>query len=609
MSCPRQPVSCWILSSRPQSPKRVRNATAPGSASRSSNHLLRVNLSHSCVASTTYSYLDSANDFRLATITNYKTRTTVLSKFDYTYNELGLITGWKQQTDSNTPTLFTFGYDAANQLTRAVLTNTSTQAVLAQYAYGYDLAANRTSEQIGLGVTATAFNSANQITGRTGGGLLQLAGYLNKPGTVKIGGVTTPVDGDNRFSGTATVATGPNSIPVVATNLNGNATTNTYNVTIPTSTAVTPTYEPGTGNMLNSGSDQTYTWDAKNQLKTVTITSSGAHSIFTYDGQGRRVKSVEWPHASETGTHVTRQFVWRGNTMIQERNESNAIARRFFAQGEVFSGNKYFYTRDHLGSVRELSDNSGATLTRYDYDPFGRVTPTYIVTTPKTESDFKYAGYYWHDQSGLNLTKYRAYDANMARWLSRDPIAEAGGINLYGYVGNDPVDTVDPLGLWYEVNYNDGRPNFYRSNPTRDDVIASFKNAAPGSVKSFSMLGHGDGRHATFNMSEEAAHLQTPHLELNGKNEIILVGANGADPISFTDLVKGKFAPRGAKVFFFDCNTGTGDDNIAKHMSEAAPLATVIAPNACFETCFGFPRRSQGGYSVYERGKLLPPVD
>jgi RHS repeat-associated protein len=53
----------------------------------------------------------------------------------------------------------------------------------------------------------------------------------------------------------------------------------------------------------------------------------------------------------------------------------------------------------------------------------------------------------YHAPSGLYLTKYRAYDPKDGRWLSRDPIGEAGGINLYAYVGGNPVRFVDLLGL------------------------------------------------------------------------------------------------------------------------------------------------------------------
>jgi len=50
------------------------------------------------------------------------------------------------------------------------------------------------------------------------------------------------------------------------------------------------------------------------------------------------------------------------------------------------------------------------------------------------------------------MAPYRFYDANLGRWLSRDPIGEEGGINLYGYVGNSPTNLTDPLGLWYATN-------------------------------------------------------------------------------------------------------------------------------------------------------------
>jgi RHS repeat-associated protein len=52
-----------------------------------------------------------------------------------------------------------------------------------------------------------------------------------------------------------------------------------------------------------------------------------------------------------------------------------------------------------------------------------------------------------HVGSGLQLALYRAYDPELGRWISEDPLGEEGGLNLYGYVGNSPLMGVDPLGL------------------------------------------------------------------------------------------------------------------------------------------------------------------
>ena len=71
---------------------------------------------------------------------------------------------------------------------------------------------------------------------------------------------------------------------------------------------------------------------------------------------------------------------------------------------------------------------------------------------------FGYAGYYVHTASGLNLMQFRAYDPNLGRWLSRDPIEEAGGSNLYRYVGNSPVNFYDPFEL-----KSIGAPGFWES--------------------------------------------------------------------------------------------------------------------------------------------------
>jgi RHS repeat-associated protein len=62
------------------------------------------------------------------------------------------------------------------------------------------------------------------------------------------------------------------------------------------------------------------------------------------------------------------------------------------------------------------------------------------------DADFGFTGHYHHAPSGLSLAPYRAYSSEMGRWLSRDPIGEEGGINLYGYVNNNPVGAIDPEG-------------------------------------------------------------------------------------------------------------------------------------------------------------------
>jgi RHS repeat-associated protein len=93
-----------------------------------------------------------------------------------------------------------------------------------------------------------------------------------------------------------------------------------------------------------------------------------------------------------------------------------------------------------------MVDSAGTIRAQYDYDPYGARTEL----QGDLHTDFGYGGhYFYHVQSGLNLALYRAYDPINARWLNRDPIGEIGGINLYGFVGNNPVNFVDPYGLDY----------------------------------------------------------------------------------------------------------------------------------------------------------------
>ena len=164
---------------------------------------------------------------------------------------------------------------------------------------------------------------------------------------------------------------------MTATDVNGNTTTNHYNVTVTGSGNKTLVYDAN-GNLTSDGT-RTFEWDAVNRLTAVT---SGTHrSEFSYNGLNQRVKIVE----KENNAIVsTKNLIWLGSEICEERDASNSVTKHYYAQGMQVGSTNYYYTRDHLGSVRELTDGSGTAQTRYDYDPFGRRTQKTVAGTSTT---------------------------------------------------------------------------------------------------------------------------------------------------------------------------------------------------------------------------------
>jgi RHS repeat-associated protein len=144
-------------------------------------------------------------------------------------------------------------------------------------------------------------------------------------------------------------------------------------------------------------------------------------------------------NGSTTGT---KQFVWDEDARCEARDETGNVTAQYFARGETIGGTSYYFSEDHLGSIREMTNSSGAIVWQQSFDPYG--VPTTIVST--TAADFGYAGYYVHSRSGLNLTRTRSYNVSLGRFINRDPIEERGGMNLYAYVANGPTLLTDPSG-------------------------------------------------------------------------------------------------------------------------------------------------------------------
>lgn len=374
-------------------------------------------------------------DQRLAQIQNLKTSGGAnLSTHAYGYNAEGMIQTWSRQLDTASALTATFGYDEADQLVSAVIPSSPTTNNT--HLYRYDNAGNRTSQQVGNAVSAATHDEGNRVRTLSATGPIRIAGQLNEPANVTVNGQPASTDAANQFKADVTLAPGTNLVTVTATDGSGNAATKNYQVTVGTGTdARTLTYDLN-GNLTDDGAGRTFTWDALNRLASITL--GGNVTSFVYDGAGQRV--LEKLNGVET-----RRWVWGGGPQpIEERNPGNAVTKRFYAGlGEQVGGQNYFYTTDHLGSIRELTDGAGAVRARYQYTPYGERTKE----SGDLEATFGFTGFLYHTASGLNLTLYRGYDAQLGRWLSRDPIGERGGLNLYGYAGNDPINAIDPYGL------------------------------------------------------------------------------------------------------------------------------------------------------------------
>jgi len=109
------------------------------------------------------------------------------------------------------------------------------------------------------------------------------------------------------------------------------------------------------------------------------------------------------------------------------------------------SGVPFRVIKDHLGSVRlVVNATTGVVAQKLDYDEFGRV----LGDSNPGFQPFGYAGGLYDATTGLVRFGARDYDAETGRWAAKDPTGFSGGLNLYVYAGNDPVNFTDPRGLF-----------------------------------------------------------------------------------------------------------------------------------------------------------------
>ena len=192
--------------------------------------------------------------------------------------------------------------------------------------------------------------------------------------------------------------------------------------------------------------------DGRRAVKRVSHRQGGAWAVarthrFVYDGWNPVLERIE----DADGTVVTRQYLWgldlAGQRTGRPGTDAGGIGGLLAIVTDVGGVRQtYVPVFDHAGNVVQLLDAATrAVAAEYRYSPFGEVL---AAMGPAADAcPFRFSTKYWDAETGLYYYGYRYYCPRTAKWLNRDPLGEAGGLNLTAFCRNDPVNAVDPLGL------------------------------------------------------------------------------------------------------------------------------------------------------------------
>ncbi len=379
---------------------------------------------------------------------------------------------------------------------------------------------------------AFALDAANELTGITRNNELTVAGGLtNTPTSLSINGQGAGLYNDKTFAASGVgLNDGMNTFTAIMVTAGGSFTNSTTK-TLPASVSLTSDLN---GNLIYDG-QKAYQYDCANELTSVTVSNSWRNE-YVYDGFGRRrvAKNYVW-YGGTWQEGAEKRYLYDGNNVIQERDGNNHVLVSY-TRGTDLSGDfqgaggiggllartdvngSAFYHADGNGNITMMIDSSGDQLAKYLYDSFGNTLGMW--GTVAAVNTYRFSSKEIDTRSGLYYYDARYYDPNYQRWIQRDPVAEQGGINLNQFVSNNPINYVDPNGLWQLTiggGYWLGGKITFGNNGGNGGFFHSLVN---GQWNFGAYAGVGMGFYGSLDPEDSGCHKKSVETAIEGEGEI-----------------------------------------------------------------------------------------